>query len=188
MDLYDTQRGTLTLDTLARADLELPLGGHDLGVGAGDLDAGVQAGLEVSLDDISAVDLAGTDTTVVRALGAGEATHGPAVRAVMHVEEGVLLLETEPWLLLLVGLHELVALISVVEGVGSAIGVPALADHQDVGCQAEGVRVDGHGAKVDVGVVTRRLSSGRTVEVPFWEVFDGELSAGRDLGESLREG
>jgi hypothetical protein len=32
------------LDTLARTDLELPLGGHDLGVDTRDLDAGVQTG------------------------------------------------------------------------------------------------------------------------------------------------
>ena len=32
------------LDALARPDLELPLGGHHLGVGARDVHAGVQAG------------------------------------------------------------------------------------------------------------------------------------------------
>lgn len=32
------------LDTLTRADLELPLGGHDLGVDTGDLDTGVETG------------------------------------------------------------------------------------------------------------------------------------------------
>lgn len=56
------------LDTLARADLELPLAGHDLGVGARDLDAGVKAGLVVGLDDVTEDDLAAADTAVVRAL------------------------------------------------------------------------------------------------------------------------
>ena len=56
------------LDTQAGADLELPLGGHDLGVGARDVHAGVQAGLVVSLDNVALDDLAGTDTAVVRTL------------------------------------------------------------------------------------------------------------------------
>ena len=41
----------------AESDLELPLGGHDLGVGAADPDAGVQTGAVVSLHDVAAVHL-----------------------------------------------------------------------------------------------------------------------------------
>jgi hypothetical protein len=59
------------LDTLARADLELPLAGHDLGVGAGDLDTRVEAGLVVGLDDVTEDDLAAADTAVVRTLTVG---------------------------------------------------------------------------------------------------------------------
>lgn len=59
-------------DALARTDLELPLGGHDLGVGAGDVDASVQACLVVCLDDVTLDDLAGTDTAVVGTLGSRE--------------------------------------------------------------------------------------------------------------------
>merc|ERR1719486_1432503 len=40
------------VNTLGRADLELPLGGHDLGVGATDPDAGIQTGAVVSLHDV----------------------------------------------------------------------------------------------------------------------------------------
>ena len=39
------------------SDLELPLCGHDLGVGAADPDAGVQTGAVVSLHDVSPVHL-----------------------------------------------------------------------------------------------------------------------------------
>lgn len=70
------------LNTLAGADLELPLGGHDLGVGTGDLDTGVQAGLVVSEDDISHDNLAAANTAVVGALGSGIAIDGPAIRLV----------------------------------------------------------------------------------------------------------
>lgn len=120
----------------------------------------------MGLDNISAEDLAGADTTVVRALGAGETTNGPAVWPVVHIKQGVLLLEAEPWLLLLVGLGELVALVAVVVGIGGAVGVPALADHQDVRGQAKGVWEDRHRAQVDVGVVAGRLVCRRAVEVP----------------------
>lgn len=73
------------------------------------------------------------------------------------VKNGVLLLETEPGLVLIVGLHDLVALMAVVVLVGSAIGIPALSQNNDVGAAAEGVRVDGTGAEVDVRVFTRSL-------------------------------
>jgi hypothetical protein len=56
------------LNTLARTDLELPLTGHDLGVGTRDLDAGVKAGLVVGLDDVTEDNLAAADTAVVRTL------------------------------------------------------------------------------------------------------------------------
>jgi len=59
------------LNAKARTDLELPLGGHDLGVSSRDDDAGVQASLVVSLDDITAEDLSSTNPTVVWALWAG---------------------------------------------------------------------------------------------------------------------
>lgn len=41
------------LNTLTGADLELPLGGHDFGVGSGDLDTGVKAAPVVCLDDVT---------------------------------------------------------------------------------------------------------------------------------------
>ena len=63
-----------------RTRLELPLGGHDLGVYAGDLDARVVAGLQVGLHDVASDGGAGADRAVVRALGAGEAALRPAWR------------------------------------------------------------------------------------------------------------
>lgn len=61
------------LDTNARADLELPLGGHDFGVGSRNLDTGVEASAVMRFDDITLDDLAGTNTAVVRTLGSGVA-------------------------------------------------------------------------------------------------------------------
>lgn len=135
----------------------------------------------MSLDDVTAVDLAGTDTAVVGTLGTGETTTGPAVGPAVSAEESVLLLETEPELLLGVGLHQAGSLVAEVELVGAAIGVPGLAEDEDVITLTERIGEDGAGAEVDIGVVAGGLAGGGTVEVPL-----GELVNGLDgLGQSL---
>jgi hypothetical protein len=87
-----------------------------------------------------------------------ETANRPSVRPVIVVEESVLLLETEPRHTLGVGLHDLGALMAVVVLVGGAVGVPALGEDDDVGRAAEGVRVDGTRAQVDIGVVAGGLA------------------------------
>lgn len=169
------------LDTLARANLVLPLSGHDLGVDTGDVDTGVQAGLVVSLNDVTAVDLAGSDTAVVRTLRTRETALGPAVWPSVGAKEGVFLLKTEPEVLAGVCLHQLSSLVAVVELVGGAIGVPGLTEDKDVVSLAEGVREDSNGADIDIGVVAGGLAGGGTVKVPLGELVDG----GDGLGESL---
>ena len=81
---YSSQRATHswspTVERAGRADLELPLAGHDLGVDAGDRQAGVEAGLGVLLDDLAAEDLVGADAAVVAALRRGEAVRREAER------------------------------------------------------------------------------------------------------------
>ena len=47
-------------DALAGADLELPLGGHDLGVDAGDVNASVETCAVVGLNQVTGKDLART--------------------------------------------------------------------------------------------------------------------------------
>jgi hypothetical protein len=176
----------LTLNTLTRANLEFPLSRHDLSVGTGDLDTGEQASFEVSLDNISAEDLSGTNTTVVWTLWAWEASDWPAIWSVAHVEKGVLLLKTEPWLVGCVRLHELGTLVAVVELVGGAISVPALSDDQNVGCTAEWVGEDSDGPKINIGVVAWSLAGRATIEVPFWEILNLEDTALGDRSKSLQ--
>lgn len=135
----------------------------------------------MSLDDITAVDLAGTNTTVVRALGARETTLGPSVRLTILIEEGIFLLETEPRLLVFVGLHELGAFVAVVELVWGTVRVPALSQDEDVVTTTERVREDGNRAEVNIGILTRGLAGGGTVEVPLWKI----LNRSRDLIDSL---
>lgn len=126
----------------------------------------------MSLDDITAVDLAGTDTTVVGTLGTGETATGPAVGPSISTEESVLLLQTEPEALVGVGLHQTVGIVTVVELVGASIGIPGLAEDKDVVTLAEGVGVVSDGAKVDIGVVTGGLVGGGTVKVPLGELIN----------------
>lgn len=65
------------LNAEARANLELPLSGHNLGVDARDVNTRVEAGTVVGLNDITLNDLTGTNTAVVWALRSGEAILGP---------------------------------------------------------------------------------------------------------------
>lgn len=164
--------GWLTVNALTRTDLVLPLGRHNLSVDTRNVDTSVQASSVMSLDDISLIDLAGTDTTVVRALSTRETALGPAIWPPISVKESVLLLQTEPEMLLGVSDHQLVGLMTVVELVGSAIAVPGLAEDEDVVALPEGVRVVCDGANIDIGVVTWGLAGGRAVEVPLGKLVD----------------
>lgn len=140
----------------------------------------------MSLDDISTVDLASTDTAIVRALRTREAAYRPAVGLVQEIEKCVLLLETEPRLMGLVSLHELRALMAVVELVWGSIGIPAFSDDQDVGGTTERIGEDGHRSEVNIRIVARSLTGRAAVKVPLRKILNFEFTALRDLGESLR--
>ena len=139
-----------TVDSFARTDLEFPLGGHDFCVDTRNLDTSVQTRLVVSLDDISAVDLASSYTTVVWSLGPWETLLGPAIRSAVKTKEGVFLLQTKPWLLFGIGLHEPGAVMTVIELVGGAIVVPTLAEHENVIAATEWIGEDFDRSEVDV--------------------------------------
>jgi hypothetical protein len=116
----------LTLNTEARPNLELPLRGQDFGVNSRDFNASKKTSLVVGFDNVTAVDPSGTDTTVVRTLGSGETALWPSVRVFIEVKQGVLLLKPEPGKYGLVCLHDPVTLITVVELVRCAVGIPTL--------------------------------------------------------------
>ena len=177
-------------DSLAGTNLVLPLGRHDLGVDSRDVDARVQTGSVVGLDNVSGKHLAGTNTTVVRTLGGGEASLGPADGVIALVEHGVLLLDSEPDDLLLVGAHELGALVSVVELVGGSIVVPALGQNNNVVASSERIGVDGGGSEIDIRVVAGGLFCGGSVKVPLGEILDGFglLTQSLALGSDVKLG
>lgn len=149
-----------TFDTLARSNLELPLSRHYLSVDAGNLDASIQTRFVVSFDDISAVDFAGTNTTVIWSLRAREAALGPTIRPAIRAKKSVFLLETKPWLVLGIGLHQSSGFVTVIELVGASIGVPGLTQDQDILTATERIGKDGTRADVNIGVVPRGLTGG----------------------------
>jgi hypothetical protein len=93
---FSTVPGQLTFDPQARSNLKFPLGRKNLSVDTRDVHTGVHASTVVSLDDVTTVDLASSNTTVVRTLGTWETTLGPAVRGTKFIEQCVFLLQTEP--------------------------------------------------------------------------------------------
>ena len=147
--------------------MELPLRGHNFGIDTRDLDTGVQAGLVVGFNDVTAEDLAGTDTAVVWSLRSRKTILRPAVWPVVGAKESVFLLETEPGLMLFVSVHQPSSLMTIIELVGAAVMVPGLAHDKDVVATTERIGEDGNGAKVDIRVIARSLTTRRSIEVPF---------------------
>lgn len=116
-----------TSNTLAGANLEFPLTGHDFSVDTRDIDAGVQASFVVRLDNISAVDPACPNTTVIRTLRTWETALGPAIWPAVGTKECVFLLQTEPEVFFSVRIHQPLGLMTVIEFVWASIRVPCLA-------------------------------------------------------------
>ena len=113
-----------------------------------------------------------TSTAVVRALRAGESVFRPTVWGTVDVEQGVLLLKTEPGFVILGEVHDLGGMVTVVGLVGSAVVVVTLGEDEDVVTLTEGILEDGSGPQVDIGVATRGLVGGRTVEIPDTQLSD----------------
>ncbi|RUP44708.1 hypothetical protein BC936DRAFT_149102 [Jimgerdemannia flammicorona] len=166
------------VDTLARANLVLPLAGHNFGVDTRDGHASEQAGAVVSLNDVATENLIGANTAIVGALGTGETARGPAEWGLaVGLEESVLLLDAEPGVLIGVGVHDLLGVGAVVSLVWGTVGVVSLAEDEDVVALAEGVGEDGDGLEEDVRVVAGGLLGRGAVEVPL-----GKIGGGRGLG------
>jgi len=130
----------------------------------------VEASSVVSLDNVAAIDLVGTNTAVVGSLGSGETVLGPSEGVHVLVQEGVFLFDSEPGLLVLGFLHDFIAALSVVGLCWLLVVFVGLAEDQLVVVQPEGVCVDGNGVEVGVRVLALSLTGAAAVEVP-----DGKL-------------
>jgi len=102
----------------------------------------------VGLDEVTGEDLTGTNTTVVRALRTWETHLGPAEDLSIGIEEGVLLLETKPRLVLLGGVHDLLGVSTVVGLVDGSIVVVTFTENEDVVTTTEWIWEHGDGALV----------------------------------------
>eukprot|EP00964_Phaeocystis_antarctica_P126984 scaffold90645_cov63-Phaeocystis_antarctica.AAC.3 len=160
-------------DADRRADLELPLARHDLGVGARDGDLREEARLVVRVGDGAAVGAVGAGGAVVRPLRAGVAALGPAERGdLVEIEQGVLLLETKPRASALLDIalrlsdEGLGGRRAGVGGQGRATRGVGVAQHQDVVAATEGVGVDSLRVDDHLGVIARGLAGRGAVVVP----------------------
>ena len=104
------------VDSGAGANLVLPLARHDLTVDTGDGDAGEHACGVVSLHNGAAEGVLGADRAIVRSLGARLSALGPPEGGLaITLEEGVLLLNAEPW-------HSLLELVEQLGGGSASVG------------------------------------------------------------------
>jgi len=160
------------LKTLAGTNLEFPLSGHDLSVGSADLHSSVEAGLVMSLNNITSKDTISSNTAVVRTLRGGESTFRPSKGVSLLGEEGVFLLKTKPGIVLLGLFEDANGIVARVGLVGGAIRVEAFSHDEDVVSSAEGILEDGNRLDEDVRVLAGGLSGGGTIKVPDAEVAD----------------
>ena len=89
-----------------------------------------------------------TSTAVVWALRSGETAFWPAEWSAIHVEQSVLLLQTEPRDVVLGQIHDLLRVVAVVGPVRGAVIVVALREDEDVVTATEGVLEDGSSTEV----------------------------------------
>lgn len=134
--------------------LELPLRGHHFGIASCDLDAGVETGPVMGLNDLTTDYLVSSDAAVVRTLWAWEAVFRPTEWPAVKVEESVLLLDTEPRILLLDGFHRQVRAIPLVRFCRRLITVVGITEHKFVVTTTERIVVNGHRIEINFTIRT----------------------------------
>lgn len=117
---------------------------HHLSIGPRDLHAGVEAGSIVGLDDFAADHLIGTDATVIGTLRTREAILRPAEWPAVEVQQGVLLLDAEPGILVLDGFHRLIRQVPLVRLRRRLVAIVGVAEHELVFTAAERIVINGH--------------------------------------------
>ena len=154
------------LEGSSRANLELPLAGHDLSVDTTDLQTCLDASVHVCLNEGSPVHSLKTHSTVEGALGVRETSLGPSVDLAGLVEHGVLLLESKEGLLRQhIRAQDVLNLAASVGFMGGAVGVQDLAEYQYVVLATDGVRAGEHGVQDAVGELALSLSSADTKNI-----------------------
>ena len=159
-------------------DLEFPLTHHHFGVDAFDVQAGFQAHFQVLFDDMTSNRFAVTDATVVRTLRAGEAFGRETDRLVRFgIPDRVLLLETEPEIVVVVGDRR-----STIGSVRVAFVIKDFAHHKEPGSHATWIGANENGLQQTIATAPRRLFGRRTVESPHRGIFDIAAEVTDDFG------
>ena len=104
----------------------------------------------MGFNNVSAINSAGADTTVIGALRSWETSFWPAIRPIVEAKKSVLLLETEPWLVRSISVHQPLGFMAVVELVRGPVMIPALAEDENVVASTERIWVDGYWTEVDI--------------------------------------
>lgn len=116
-------------------------------------------------------------------LGLGETALRPAIGLLgLAVKQHVLLLDTEPRMAVSVRVHDLLASMTEVSPVRSAIRVVGFAEDELVVAAAEGISKKRHGLDQHIRIVALSLSGGRTIKVPFGKVSSSLRNLGYSLG------
>lgn len=172
------------INTLAWANLVLELARHDLDVGPGNEDTGVQASLVMSVSDRATEAHIGTNTAIVRSLGTWVTIVGPSEGLLRELgrllEESVLLLDTVPCLLgfdlwiipdihgkmseVCVRWHEILP--------GIVLPSECLAHDDDVVTSSEGIPEESDWLEDNLGHLGHGLVSAGAIVVPLGEVLD----------------
>merc|ERR1719285_888755 len=102
--------------------------------------------------NVPAIDIAGTNSAIVGALGSRETILGPSEGVTILVKKGVLLLNSKPWVVVLGLLHHLCALLPLVRLSLLLVILVRLTHHHDVLATSEGVWVEFDRVKVGIRV------------------------------------
>merc|ERR550525_1919784 len=120
------------INALGGSHLVFPLGRHHLSIGSRHPDTSIETGSVMGFHNVPAVDIAGTDSAVVGALGSRETILGPSEGVTILVKKGVLLLNSKPWVVVLGLLHHLCTLLPLVRLGLLLVVLVRLAHHHDV--------------------------------------------------------
>ena len=123
----------------------------------------------MSFDDISAVDLGGSDGAVIWSLRGWVTVLGPSVWPTIRAQESVFLLEPEPGLMLGIRAHQSYGFGTIVEFVGASVGIPGVAHDQDIVAASERIGENRLGPNEDIGVLASSLAGRGAIKVPFWQ-------------------
>ena len=167
---HQIARGPQVVGGLVRAlaeDLVFPLALGHFGVDALVVDAGVEAKVEMLLDDLTGdrAHVLVADAAVVGALRSGIAVLREAERTAILIEE-VLLLEAEPKIRIVRGRGAHIG------RVRRAVGEHDFAEH-DESVLAGGIGIQRHGLENAIGLVARSLHGGAAVKSPQRQIGQG---------------